>query len=125
MEALLLAATPGRLGESYCAGDARDHCSPSSERTNKKLVEKVCSLMDQFRPQEAPHARLITPVVDRPGHDKRYAIYAFKISQELGWKPRHSFDQGLEVTVSLYLQNLVWCQKDGYSGSKICLDKKV
>jgi dTDP-glucose 4,6-dehydratase len=122
VEALLLAATRGRLGESYCVGGAGDHGSPS-ERTNKQVVESICSLMDQLRPQGAPNARLITPVADRPGHDRRYAIDASKISQELGWKPRHSFEQGLAATVGWYLEHLDWCQqardRAGYSGQRI------
>ena len=75
VEDLLLAATRGRLGESYCVGGAGNHGSPS-ERTNKQVVVAICSLMDQLRPQGAPHARLITPVTDLPGHDWRYAIDA-------------------------------------------------
>jgi dTDP-glucose 4,6-dehydratase len=67
--------------------------------------------MDQLRPQGAPHARLITRVGDRPGHDRRYAIDAAKITTELGWKPRHSFEQGLETTVRWYLDNLGWLQQ--------------
>jgi dTDP-glucose 4,6-dehydratase len=122
VEALLLAATRGRLGESYCVGGAGDHGSPS-ERTNKQVVEAICSLMDELRPQGAPHARLITPVTDRPGHDRRYAIDAAKITAELGWKPRHSFEAGLEATVRWYLDNLDWCmqvrKRAGYGGERI------
>jgi dTDP-glucose 4,6-dehydratase len=122
VEALLLAATRGRLGESYCVGGAGDHGSPS-ERTNKQVVEAICSLLDQLRPAGAPHARLITPVADRPGHDRRYAIDASKIHAELGWTPRHSFEAGLEATVRWYLDNLPWCQtvlqRAGYSGERI------
>ena len=108
VEALLLAATRGRLGESYCVGGAGDHGSPS-ERTNKQVVEAICSLMDELRPQGAPHARLITPVTDRPGHDRRYAIDAAKITAELSWRPRHSFEEGLQATVRWYFENQSWC----------------
>ena len=122
VEALLLAASRGRLGESYCVGGAGDHGSPS-ERSNRQVVETICVLMDQLRPQGAPHARLITRVSDRPGHDRRYAIDASKITRELGWRPRHSFDQGLEATVRWYLEHLEWsqqvCQRTGYQGERI------
>jgi dTDP-glucose 4,6-dehydratase len=122
VEALLLAATRGRLGESYCVGGAGDHGSPS-ERTNKQVVEAICALLDELLPAGAPHVRLITPVADRPGHDRRYAIDAGKISGELGWTPRHSFEQGLEATVRWYIENQAWCQqvrqRAGYSGERI------
>jgi len=103
VEALLLAASRGRLGESYCVGGAGDHGSPS-ERSNTEVVQAICGLLDGLRPAGAPHSRLITPVADRPGHDRRYAIDASKITQELGWRPRHSFEEGLEATVRWYLQ---------------------
>ena len=109
VEALLLAATRGRLGESYCVGGAGDHGSPS-ERNNKQVVEAICDLLDDIQPKGAPYARLITSVPDRLGHDRRYAIDASKITTELGWKPRHSFEQGLEANVCWYLSNLDWCQ---------------
>lgn len=122
VEALLLAATRGKLGESYCVGGAGDHGS-LSERTNRDVVETICRLMDQLRPKRAPHSRLITRVGDRPGHDRRYAIDAAKITTELGWTPRHSFEQGLEATVSWYLEHFDWCQqvrgRAGYGGQRI------
>ena len=116
VDALLLAATQGRLGQSYCVGG-------HGERTNKQVVEVICAVLDQLRPQGAPHAQLITPVEDRPGHDRRYAIDPFKISHELGWQPRHDFQKGLETTVRWYLTHLDWCQKvrqqAGYAGERI------
>jgi dTDP-glucose 4,6-dehydratase len=122
VEALLLAATRGRLGESYCVGGAGDHGSPS-ERTNKQVVEAICAVLDRLVPGGAPHARLITAVADRPGHDRRYAIDAGKITRDLGWTPRHSFEQGLDVTVRWYLEHQSWCQRvlqrAGYSGERI------
>ena len=116
VDALLLAATQGRVGESYCVGG-------HGERTNKQVVEAICAVLDQLRPQGAPHAQLITPVADRPGHDRRYAIDPFKISSELGWQPRHDFQKGLESTVRWYLAHLDWCQdvrrRAGYDGERI------
>ena len=116
VDALLLAATQGVPGESYCVGG-------HGERTNKQVVEAICALLDQLRPQGAPHARLITPVADRPGHDRRYAIDPTRISRELGWQPRHGFAQGLEATVRWYVDHLSWCkevrQRAGYGGERI------
>ena len=115
VEALLLAATRGGLGQSYCVGG-------HGERTNKQVVEAICALLDQRRPEAAPHARLITPVADRPGHDRRYAIDPSRIASELGWAPRHSFEQALAVTLDWYLENLAWCeavrQRSGWAGGR-------
>ena len=80
------------------------------ERKNRQVVEAICTLMDQLRPQGAPHARLITLVSDRPGHDRRYAIDPTLICSELGWQPRQTFEQGLESTVRWFLDNLGWCK---------------
>ena len=110
VEALLLAATRGRLGASYCVGGSNSDGS-SSERNNRQVVEAICSLMDKLRPQGAPHSRLITLVNDRPGHDRRYAIDSTLIRSELGWQPRHDFAKGLEATVRWTLDHLDWCVK--------------
>jgi dTDP-glucose 4,6-dehydratase len=116
VDALLLAACRGELGRSYCVGG-------HGERTNKQVVEAICGLLDQMLPAGAPHARLITPVADRPGHDRRYAIDPGRISSELGWQPRHSFEAGLESTVRWYLEHRDWCglvrQRAGYGGERI------
>ncbi len=116
VEAMLLAATSGELGRSYCVGG-------HGERTNKQVVEAICALMDQLRPAGAPHAALITRVTDRPGHDRRYAIDPERISGELGWQPRHDFSQGLERTVRWYLEQQDWCDsvrgRAGYGGGRL------
>jgi dTDP-glucose 4,6-dehydratase len=59
--------------------------------------------MDQRLPQRAPHENLITFVTDRPGHDWRYAINANKMSVELDWRPRETFETGIAKTVDWYL----------------------
>tara|TARA_Y100001933_G_scaffold94930_2_gene95871 strand:+ start:453 stop:698 length:246 start_codon:yes stop_codon:yes gene_type:complete len=74
------------------------------------VVEAICTLMDQLQPQGAPHTRLISLVSDRPGHDRRYSIDPTLIRKELGWQPRHTFEQGLETTVRWFLENLDSCQ---------------
>lgn len=122
VDALLLAATSGQIGDHYCVGGAGDHGSPS-ERSNRDVVETICSILDRIKPQDVPYASLIKRVSDRPGHDRRYAIDSSKISRELGWKPKHSFEEGLKATVEWYLHNLHWCrkvlEKAGYEGQRI------
>jgi len=91
----------GRLGETYNIGG-------NSEKTNLEVVHAVCAILDELHPAGAPHARLINYVKDRPGHDRRYAINAEKIRQELGWEPHQRFDTGLRRTVEWYLGNAPW-----------------
>jgi len=97
VDALLLASTQGRLGESYCVGG-------HGERTNLEVVNRICALLDELQPGQAPHSRLITSVTDRLGHDRRYAIDPSRISTELGWQPRHGFEDGLRETVRWYFE---------------------
>ncbi len=119
VDALLLAACNGASGRSYCVGG-------HGERTNKEVVHAICQQLDQSRPGSAPHADLITPVTDRPGHDRRYAIDPGRISSELGWRPRHNVEQGLAETVHWYLTHQEWCSKvrerAGYDGSRLGIE---
>ena len=96
VDALLLAACRGQSGRSYCVGGY-------GERTNREVVECICSHLDALRPEGSPHADLIELVRDRPGHDRRYAIDPTRIENELGWKPRHDFSTAIEATVRWYL----------------------
>ena len=94
----------GRIGETYLVG-AR------SELQNIDLVRRLCRLLDLREPKGAPHARLITYVTDRPGHDARYAIDPSKIEGELGWRPDKDLDRGLAATVDWYIDNQEWCRR--------------
>ena len=89
------------------------------------MVDVICSALDDLLPAGAPHSRLVTPVKDRPGHDRRYAIDPTRISSELGWQPRHSFEEGLAVTVRWYLEHHSWCgavrDQCGYGGARLGL----
>lgn len=88
----------GVLGECYNVGGG-------NEQHNIDLVRMICRIMDQLRPQNAPHHRLISFVTDRPGHDWRYAINADKIRLGLGWQRAQRFEQEMTETVQWYLQN--------------------
>jgi dTDP-glucose 4,6-dehydratase len=101
----------GRIGETYNIGGG-------NQRANLTVVETVCALLDELRPQSpfVPHRQLITYVQDRPGHDRRYAIDARKIESELGWFAAESFETGLRKTVQWYLDNPQWLE-DVTSGS--------
>jgi dTDP-glucose 4,6-dehydratase len=83
-----------------------------NEWQNIDLVKLLCEKMDMRlgRPIGTA-AQLITFVKDRPGHDLRYAIDATKINKELGWKPTVTFEEGLELTISWYLENQAWLNK--------------
>lgn len=92
----------GQPGETYNIGG-------NAERTNIEIVRAVCALLDARRPDPTgPHARLISHVKDRPGHDRRYAIDARRIERELGWQPAETFDSGLARTIDWYLANQRW-----------------
>jgi dTDP-glucose 4,6-dehydratase len=84
----------------------------NSERNNLHVVETICDLVDELRPDAkiGPRRKLIKFVTDRPGHDRRYAIDARKIARELGWQPSVKFEQGLRNTVAWYLNNATWVE---------------
>lgn len=105
-DALILVAEKGRVGENYNIGGW-------NERTNIDVVRSICQLVDEMVPSNAIGSRekLISYVIDRPGHDLRYAIDASKIERELGWRPSETFETGLRKTVSWYLDNQAWWER--------------
>jgi dTDP-glucose 4,6-dehydratase len=95
----------GRLGETYNIGG-------NSERKNLDVVQAICDLVDEIA-ADGPHGqrrKLIKFVTDRPGHDRRYAINATKIRNEIGWEPAQKFEEGLRKTVAWYLENASWVE---------------
>jgi dTDP-glucose 4,6-dehydratase len=91
----------GQPGQVYNIGG-------SSEKNNLEVVRTLCAVLDELRPWARPYASLINYVNDRPGHDRRYAIDAGKIRDELGWRPAESFASGMRKTVAWYLDNPEW-----------------
>ena len=75
-----------------------------NERTNLQIVNTVCSVLDEKIPQKKLYKELITFVEDRAGHDKRYAIDATKLENELGWKAEENFESGIRKTVEWYIE---------------------
>ena len=100
-DALLLVVQKGVLGRSYNIGG-------ENEATNLQLVQKICAILDEKRPGNAPYAEQIAFVADRPGHDQRYAIDPTRIREELGWRPSVTLDEGLETTIDWYLAHEGW-----------------
>jgi dTDP-glucose 4,6-dehydratase len=103
----------GRVGEKYNIGGG-------NERTNLQLVDALCAHLERIQPAAGnpalaaagvnSYVALKSFVEDRPGHDRRYAIDAGKVRRELGWRPAHDLDAGLEATVHWYLEHRDWCE---------------
>lgn len=105
-EAIRTVLAKGRVGETYNVGG-------NSEKQNIEVVHAICALLDQRRPREdgQPRSNQITYVADRPGHDRRYAIDASKLKDELGWQPKYTFEQGIATTVDWYLEHQDWVRR--------------
>ena len=107
-QALRLVLEQGEPGETYNIGG-------HTEKTNMEVVRTLCALLDVKAPDLprgiSSYEELITHVKDRPGHDRRYAIDAGKLTQKLGWKPKETFESGLAKTVDWYLANSDWCRR--------------
>jgi dTDP-glucose 4,6-dehydratase len=93
----------GQLGETYNVGGW-------NEKPNIEIVKTICALLDELRPRPdgKSYREQVSYVTDRPGHDRRYAIDATKIHQQLGWKPTETFDSGIRKTVQWYLDHADW-----------------
>lgn len=93
----------GKVGRTYNVGG-------HNEKQNIEVVHTVCAILDRLRPRQdgRSYSEQITSVADRPGHDKRYAIDASRINDELGWRPQETFETGIEKTVAWYLANENW-----------------
>ena len=105
-EAIRTVLAKGTVGETYNVGG-------NSEKQNIQVVQAICALLDARRPRAdgQPRSSQITYVADRPGHDRRYAIDASKLKNELGWEPQYTFDQGIATTVDWYLEHQDWVQR--------------
>jgi dTDP-glucose 4,6-dehydratase len=105
-EAIWSILVEGAQGETYNIGG-------DNQPPNLEIIRTICGILDEARPDSphAPHAKLITYVADRPGHDRRYAMNIAKISSQLGWQPRQSLAEGLKKTVHWYLDNPEWIEK--------------
>ena len=93
----------GKIGDTYNIGG-------ENEKANIDVVHTICDILEEECPRAdgRPRRDQITFVKDRPGHDRRYAIDATKIGNELGWKPSESFETGLRKTIKWYLANKAW-----------------
>ncbi len=119
--ALCLVNEKGVPGETYNVGG-------HNERTNLEVVQTICRILDELRPRAdgSSYDSLITFVKDRPGHDLRYAIDPAKLMDELGWKPKHTFDTGIRATVRWYLENDWWwrpIREAKYAGQRLGVAK--
>jgi dTDP-glucose 4,6-dehydratase len=118
--ALDLIIDRGRIGETYNVGG-------HNERQNIEVVRRICDVLDELRPGNAPRQELIEFVTDRPGHDARYAIDSTKLETELGWRAQENFESGIAKTVQWYLDNEWWWQplRERYAGERLGLVGKA
>ncbi len=94
----------GKTGSVYNIGGL-------NEWYNIDIVKLICDRLDELKPGAHSYSDQVSYVKDRPGHDRRYAIDAGRMSTELGWSPQHDFSAGIEATIQWYLANLPWCDR--------------
>jgi dTDP-glucose 4,6-dehydratase len=119
-KAILQVLEKGEAGQVYNIGG-------HNEKANLEVVHSLCKILDEMVPDSPyhPHKNLIEFVADRPGHDRRYAIDASKIQNDLGWKPEETFETGLRKTVRWYLDNENWVSRvmsGAYRGERLGLE---
>ncbi len=105
ISALLLIAEKGEAGEHFCIGAGEEY-------SNKEVINIICDILDEKRPDKFSYNRLITSVDDRLGHDFRYAIDSSKLKKNLAWKPKYNFKEGIQITIDWYLKNTQWLVQD-------------
>ena len=93
-EAILSVLQKGKSGQSY-------NIASGNEVDNMTIIKKILMIMGKDE-------NLIEFVEDRPGHDFRYSMNSQKLQNELGWKPKINFDEGLKNTIEWYLSNPIW-----------------
>ena len=124
-KALHKVVTHGKIGETYNIGG-------NNVKSNLEVVTQICNNLDEIYKnklkKQKSYLDLIKFVVDRPGHDIRYAIDANKIKNDLGWQPQETFETGIKKTLLWYLDNMQWCKaitsKGNYNGERLGLIKK-
>jgi dTDP-glucose 4,6-dehydratase len=103
--ALLEVGLRGKIGQTFNIGG-------HNEIPNINVVKIICNILDELKPSKHKnidkYEELITHVEDRPGHDRRYAIDASKIANELNWRPAETFNSGIKKTIEWYLENINW-----------------
>jgi len=123
IDALRAVLQRGRPGESYAIGGG-------NERANLDVVNAICDVVDAIDPSpgEPPRRTLVRFVSDRPGHDYRYALDSTRVRRELGWRPRHTFDEALADTVRWYIDHRRWWEPlvgQAFSAARIGLGDGV
>jgi dTDP-glucose 4,6-dehydratase len=114
--ALGLILEKGTPGETYNVGGR-------NEQRNIDVVRQICACLDELRSSNREHARFISYVTDRPGHDQRYAIDATKLETDLGWRAQQTFETGIKKTVRWYIEHSDWWTplREKYRGERLGL----